>query len=326
MTCSPCMQQSPGGSDDQDTRNAACWWTLDVLELGHGGRCCQGFGIGAGIGSTTDGNLMTAANAVMALNDPCDLTASGATVGVFQAAWNNTSDPNMQSSLDASNNPIGTLTDDGKYGPETAAAVQNATGVQSPSPCTTYTGSWAGGGSSPTSYSAAVVAAATALDSYLAANGCTSCKAAGSPPSSSDPLSALVSTFKNAILVTPGSTSTSSATVTGSTINMSSAACQQSYGPGTIADLAAVLGGAKKSGATACTDASCNCLAGAPSPTPPAPPQPTPPTPVTPPSASSSSSSAAPLVAAAILIGLGGAAVYQAAKKRKAAHAHAGAY
>ena len=46
MTCSPCMQQSPGGSDDQDTRNAACWWTLDVLELGHGGRCCQGFGIG----------------------------------------------------------------------------------------------------------------------------------------------------------------------------------------------------------------------------------------------------------------------------------------
>ena len=324
MTCAPCMQQSPGGSDDQDTRNAACWWTLDVLELEHGGRCCDGFGIGAGIGSTTDGNLMLAANAVMALNDPCNLTVSGATVGVFQAAWNNTSDPNMQSSLDASNNPIGTLTDDGKYGPETAAAVQNATGALSPSPCTSYTGSWAGGGGggggAPASYSAAVVAAATALDAYLAANGCTSCKAAGANPSGSDPLSALVSAFKNAILVSPGSTSTSAATVTGSTINMSSAACQQSYGPGTIADLSAVLGAGKKSGATACTDASCNCLAAFQGP--PAPP----PTPVTPPSTSSSSSSAAPLVAAAILLGLGGAAVYQASKKRKGAPAHAGAY
>ena len=154
-TCAPCMQQSPGGSDDQDTRNAACWWTLDVLELGHGGRCCQGFGIGAGQSATSDANLANAAQAVMSANiNWGGACAADPTVSAFQTAWNATPDPNMWQATSG----VGTLTVDGKYGSQTAAALAAATGGQSPTACTSFTG----GGGSPASYSAAVVAAATA--------------------------------------------------------------------------------------------------------------------------------------------------------------------
>ena len=328
-TCNPCLQQ-PQGPTDEDVRAASCWWALDVLDLADSGKCCQGFGIGDGfgLGATSDATLAAAANAVAQLN----LNWGGAcavdpTVAAFQAAWNGTSDPNMWQASSG----IGTLTVDGKYGQQTSQAYAAATGALAPTPCTSFSG---GATPTPASYSAAVVAAATALDAHLAESGCTSCLAAGQPPSASDPLSALVAAFKNAILTSPGCTSTSCSTVTGSTINMSSAACQQSFGPGTIADLTAVLGSAKQSGSTACTDANCNCLAAYVAP-PPAPttcpagqtliggvctPNVTPPTP----SSSSSSSSNGGLIAGAILLGLGGAGVYYAAKKhRKPAHASA---
>ena len=334
MSCAPCDRRT-----DQDTRDASCWWALDVLDLVNvQGKCCSGFGIhGFGLGATTDDALLTAAQALANENlDWGDNCPSDGGVSTFQTLWNQDlsagTDPAMAAATDSNGNVIGQLTVDGKYGAETAAAVQAALGSQSPTPCTTFNS----GGTTPTGYSAAVIAAATALDSYLATSGCTACTAAGAPPSSSDPLSALVSTFKNAILVTPGSTSSSSATVTGSTINMSSAACQQSFGPGTIADLSAVLGSAKRSGSTACTDANCNCLAAFVQP--PAPPVTCPAgqslvngvcTPnVNPPSpapSSSSSSSSTAIVAGVILLGLGGTAVAYAAKKRKK-HAPAHAY
>lgn len=337
MSCSPCARQ-PVGPSDAYTRQQACWWVDNVIgndsgQLSYGGRLAAGFALhGFGLGATSDANLLAAAQAVTGLN----LNWGGAcaidpTVQAFQSAWNATSDSSMPSSTDNNGNPIGQLTVDGKYGPETAAAVQAALGSQSPTPCTSYT-SGGGGGGGGGGYSAGILAAAQALDSYLASNGCSACANAGQPPMSADPLAALVSTFKNAILTTPGNTSSASPTVTGSTINMSSAACQQSYGPGTVNDLRAVLGSSMQSSGQPCTDSSCNCLTAyqgppgppappgptPPGPTPPAPPGPTPPAP-----ASSGSSSNGPLIAGAIVLALGAGGVYYAAKRRKRSHASA---
>ena len=297
--CTACAPTA--GPSDQTTRNFGCWWTREVLGLA--GRPARGFGLGA---QTTDTNLYNAALAVLNLNDPCDLTASGATVAAFQTAWNATTDDAMKNSTNSQNSSNWPMTVDGKYGPNSSDAVAAALDTQSATGCTAYTGSYGGGGGT-TSYSAAVTAAATALDSYLATSGCTSCAAAGQPPNLSDPLSALVIAFKNAILVTPGNTSTASPTVTGSTINMSTQACQAAYGPGSISDLTAVLGSAKKS-TVQCTDSSCNCLQGGGT-TPPSPgpsPSPTPPSPVTPPSSPSSSSSSS---SGAVIALVAGAAV-----------------
>ena len=344
-TCNTC------GPSDTATQKASCWWATQVLGLGLqlGGRPVVGFG-GFGLGAQTyDPTLLAAATAITNLNDPCDLSASASTVSAFQTAWNNTSDGNMRASTNSQNVTNWPLTVDGKYGPNTADAVQAALDTQSPSPCTTYTnsgGGGGGGGGGTTGYSGAVLNAAQNLDNYLAQYGCTACQQAGQPPQALDTLSPLVAAFKNAILVTPGSTSAASATVTGSTINMSSAACQNAYGPGTLADLKAVLGASMTSGSTACTDSSCNCLTGnGQGPTPPAPPPAPNPTPTpcsvpgnpcppgqvcvsgqciagtTPPSsAPTGGSSAGPLLAGVILVGGGAAAVSYAVKRRKGHH------
>lgn len=320
------------GPSDDATRKAGCWWVTQVLGVGVnlGGRPVQGLG-GFGLGSPTyDPTLLAAATAITNLNDPCNLTASGATVAAFQTAWNATIDGNMRQSTNSQNVVNWPLTVDGKYGPNTADAAQAALDQQSPSPCTSYTGSYGGGGGGGGGgYSATVIAAAQALDAYLAQNGCTACTQAGAPPSSGDPLSALVQTFKQAILVSPGNTSTASATVTGSTINMSSTACQQSFGPGSIADLTAVLGANKQSGSTACTDSNCNCLSGSgqppgPSPTPPPLPAPPGPSPIpTPPSTPASSHTA--LVAGVVAAGAAAAAgLYVYKRRHKGGHRHPG--
>ena len=255
----------------------------------------------------------------------------------------------MQASLDSSNNPIGALTMDGKYGAETAAAVQNATGGQSLSPCASYSGSYGGGGGGGGGYSAAVKAAAAALDAQLTAQGCCGAGVAGSA------LSNATAAFKQAILVTPSAwgSSSSAATVTGSTINVSDPACQIAFGSelgGTLADLRAVLGSSMTYQGSYCSNSSCavvdpgsNCGAPPPPPTactggkvqdtvtgqcvpacsggtapangvcPPAP---------TPPSSGSSSSSGA-LIAGVIILALGGAATAYAVKKKKQ---HGGAH
>lgn len=220
------------------------------------------FGVGFGLGQTSDANLLQAAQAVTGANinwggSNCPADPS---VTAFQNAWNSDltsgTDPNMAQATDTNGNVIGQLTVDGKYGAETAAAVQAALGSQSPTPCT-YGGGGGGG-----NYSAAVISAAQALDSYLHSYGCTNCGSAGQPPNLSDPLSPLVSAFKDAILVTPSCGSNACPTVTGSTINMTSAACAASFGPGTLSDLQAVLGSAMTYSGQGCTDSNCNCLTG----------------------------------------------------------------
>ncbi len=98
-------------------------------------------GAGEGASGTTDSALMAAANAVQSLADPCNLTASKATVAAFQHLWNNTSDPNMG---------LPKLTEDGKYGTETSDSVGAATGGGAVGPCSSYTGGGGGGGGGTT--------------------------------------------------------------------------------------------------------------------------------------------------------------------------------
>lgn len=100
-------------------------------------------------GSTDDGALLFAAQAVLGLSDPCRLDAGGLnqTVQSFQQAWNNTTDSAMGSPK---------LTEDGQYGPKTAAALldvfggpNNSQGVNVPAGCTSYTGGGIGVGPRP---------------------------------------------------------------------------------------------------------------------------------------------------------------------------------
>ncbi|HZU83189.1 MAG TPA: hypothetical protein VE987_09745, partial [Polyangiaceae bacterium] len=233
--------------------------SLHVGEVLNVPRSWRQFGMGSGQG-TTDAVLGQAAQNVMNLNDPCNLSQSCAVVQGFQTAWNNTSDPNMHSSLDNSGNPIGTLVDDGKYGQETSAAVEAALGTQSPSPCGSYSGSCGGGGGGGGgNFNSSVISAAQALDAQLAAQGCCGCGQAGSA------LSNAVAAFKQAILVNPGDwgSSSSASTVTGSTINVSDPACQIAFGSelgGTLADLKSVLGSSMTYTGSYCCTSNCACV------------------------------------------------------------------
>jgi len=195
-------------------------------------------------------------------------------------------------------------------------------------------GGGGGGGKGGKTFSAAIVAAAKALDAQLQASGCTGC---GDPSSQ---LSTLTQAFKKAIVTSSSCAAQSCPTVTGSTINMTTTACQQAFGPGTLADLKTVLGSAMTYQGTVCTDSNCVCQG-----TTPPKPQPTTcpsgqvqdsvtgscvaPCPdgsapasgqcdvVQPPAPSSSSSSAGPLVAGVVLVGGGIAAAAFALKGRR---------
>ena len=255
-----------GGGAVQGTRPVIPPPPPRPLPHGVGGKFGQGalFGVGFGLGQTTDSNLLQWAQSVAALNFSWggQCPSGDPTVKSFQVAWNGDltagTDPNMAQATDSNGNVIGQLSVDGDYGAETAAAVQAALGGQSPTPCSSYSGG------TPTTFSAAVIAAAQALDAYLQANGCTNCSAVGQPPNASDPLSTLVSTFKQSILVTPSDwgSNNQAQTVTGSTINVSDPACQISFGSetgGTLADLKTVLGTAMTYTGTYCTNSSCSC-------------------------------------------------------------------
>jgi hypothetical protein len=105
-------------------------------------------------------------------------------------------------------------------------------------------------------YSAAVTAAATALDAQLAAQGCCGANVSGST------LSNLTAAFKQAILTNASDwgSNTAAPTVTGTTINVSTAACQIAFGSelgGTLADLQAVLGSAMTYTGSYCSNSSC---------------------------------------------------------------------
>lgn len=122
--------------------------------------------LGAAGSGTSDPALASAAAAVTALSSPCDVGNSGTTIKAFQTAWNSTSDATMQSTPGASG-PIGTLTVDGYYGPNTAEAVAAATGGQVTAACSTYT-NIPGGGTAPVAPPAApIVVASTGMSSAV---------------------------------------------------------------------------------------------------------------------------------------------------------------
>lgn len=194
-----------------------------------------------------------AAPAFAALTSVADFSqpAACAPVMAAQQAWN-------------ANGGTPTLTVDGGYGPNTINAwgeistVLNGTPGQVPAAPATYPNCGGGGGGGGGSFSGAVMAAATALDAQLASQGCCGCGQTGAP------LSNAVAAFKQAILVTPSDwgTNSSAATVTGSTINVSSAACQIAFGSelgGTLSDLKAVLGASMTYTGTYCATSNCAC-------------------------------------------------------------------
>ena len=105
-------------------------------------------GLGLSEAGTSDSLLMAAANAVIALANPCQCDLTGAvcnsTVAKFQAAWNVTSDTDIQA-LNIQ------LTVDGKYGANTASALGQAvaTGTNVPAPCSAYIPAGGGGVTPP---------------------------------------------------------------------------------------------------------------------------------------------------------------------------------
>jgi hypothetical protein len=97
----------------------------------------RGFALPVAGGQTTDAALLGAANAVLALNNQCDVGNSGTTIKQFQAAWNVTSDTNL-----TSDPGYAQLTIDGYYGQATSDALASCygdSGVNVPAPCKSYT-------------------------------------------------------------------------------------------------------------------------------------------------------------------------------------------
>ena len=94
---------------------------------------------------TTDANLLAAAQAVQALDNPCDLqgSASGnATVNAFQQAWNGTSDTAINTDPGYAQ-----LTVDGQYSENTTTALSDALGgANVQGPCTGHYINPPGGG------------------------------------------------------------------------------------------------------------------------------------------------------------------------------------
>lgn len=105
-------------------------------------------GASQGGGPTSDAALLSAAQAVAALNTPCDLSTSQSIVTAFQNAWNAnvSAGGDMATASATGGSPIGGLTSDGKYGPDTAQAVAAATGGNAIAGCTSFTN---GGGGQP---------------------------------------------------------------------------------------------------------------------------------------------------------------------------------
>lgn len=307
------------------------------------------FGVGAPVtqnGYTidpTNANWNALLAAAQTMNQVSDFTQTAACgpVQAFQTAWNT-----------AGGTPA--LTVDGNYGADTSyadsAVAQASGGGNVPAALTSgfpnCSGGGGGGGSG--SYSQAVVAAATALNAQLVSQGCCGCGVAGSA------LSNATSAFKQAILTNASDwgSNTSAPTVTGSTINVSSQACQIAFGSevgGTLSDLKAVLGASMTYAGSYCATSNCACVnagtncGSTPPPTPPACTAPQVPDSVTnqcvnpcsngsapangvcPPSApsttTSSGTSAGALLAGVLLVGGGVAATTYAIKAKKKKHA-----
>lgn len=230
--------------------------TFASLHIGEQLVVPHGWGVGQVNGYSIDpAGAQAAASAFGALSNVSDFTqpAACAPVMAAQQAWN-------------ANGGTPQLTVDGGYGPDTANAwlevstVVNGVPGNVPAGLTSgYPNCGGGGGGGGGSFSGAVMAAAANLDAQLAAQGCCGCGQSGSA------LSNAVAAFKQAILVNPGDwgSSSSAATVTGSTINVSDPACQIAFGSelgGTLADLKAVLGASMHYQGSYCATSNCQCV------------------------------------------------------------------
>ncbi len=95
--------------------------------------------VGADDSSNTQGTaaspVQNAAQSLLGMSNPCDLSTNCAAVQAFQSAWNAAGQG-------------ATLTVDGYYGPDTQAAAAQILGPNAPAACAAnaYTGSCSGGG------------------------------------------------------------------------------------------------------------------------------------------------------------------------------------